>query len=602
MRRDKVKLSGTRLISGLTLIFAFLVLGCSSAAPTTAPAATPTTALEAAPATAPTTAPATGPMATTQAAPSVPVVEGGAAPTAAPTPTSPPVSSPQDANAHLRVAMHIPPNTGDVFTEAGNLYRYYWANVSDDLVHVKRDNFELVGLSGIEKWELTGENQWRFNLRQGVKFHNGEPFNAEAAKLGIDIAGNPRTGGPSFQYAGSMGAEVVDDSTFDVLCTTPCPTLPVNAQFVGFQAPDWYQSLPADPETGKRSPGKTVSIGPFKFVEWERAEFVTLERYDDYAPVPGLEEAQASKAISDITYVWREEAAVRAAMLIAGEADVAYALDLDDIDRVPATKVGGETSVFSASLDNMWHPWLKQKKFRQALVHAVDCEALVESLFGGQTTCRGHIIFPGVLGATEENTTWYDYDPDLSRQLLEEIGYDGEEIQVFTETGRAIRKQLEVTESIAIYWQNVGINTKITVIDFNRWLEIWRSGAGSCEDPLKALEQGPCPGAHISRSILMMAPTNTSLDFARHLRYYINCESVVAVKCDPEVWQPLVAPALSAVGEERKKVMEELATKFHDDVMDIGFFDIPVVWGMSEDLVWEPRFDARIRSNTMSFK
>jgi hypothetical protein len=65
------------LISGLTLIFAFLVLGCSSAAPTTAPAATPTTASEAAPATAPTTAPATGPMATTQAAPSVPVVEGG---------------------------------------------------------------------------------------------------------------------------------------------------------------------------------------------------------------------------------------------------------------------------------------------------------------------------------------------------------------------------------------------------------------------------------------------------------------------------------------------------------------------------------------------
>ena len=588
MRRDTINLSGARIIAGLVVIFTFLVLGCGSA---DTPTAVPVADNQAAPA-----------AAEAPAATEAPAVEGVAAPTVAPAPTSPPASAPQDANMHLRVAMHIPPNTGDIFTEAGNLYRYYWANVSDDLVHVKRGDFELVGLSGIERWELIGENRWRFYLRPGVKFHNGEPFDAAAAKLGIDIAGNARTGGPSFQYAGSMEGEVVDDLTFDVVCTTPCPTLPVNAQFVGFQAPDWYQSLPVDAETGKRSPGKTVSIGPFQFVEWERAEFVKLERYDDYAPVPGIEEAQASKAITDITYVWREEAAVRAAMLIAGEADVAYALDLDDIDRVPATKVGGETSVFSASLDNMWHPWLKQKKFRQALAHAVDCETLVESLFGGQTTCRGHIIFPGVLGATEQNTTWYEYDPDLSRQLLEEIGYNGEEIQVFTETGRAIRKQLEVTESIAIYWQSVGINTKITVIDFNRWLEIWRSGSGACEDPLNALEQGPCPGAHISRSILMMAPTNTSLDFARHLRYYINCESVVAVKCDPEGWQPKVAPALAAVGEERKQIMEELATKFHDDVMDIGFFDIPIVWGMSENLVWEPRFDARIRSNTMSFR
>jgi ABC-type transport system substrate-binding protein len=231
----------------------------------------------------------------------------------------------------------------------------------------------------------------------------------------------------------------------------------------------------------------------------------------------------------------------------------------------------------------------------------VDCEALVDALFGGQTTCRGHIIFPGVLGATEENTTWYEYDPELSRQLLDEIGYNGEAIPLFTETGRAIRKQLEVAESLAVYWSAVGINTNMTVIDFNRWLEIWRSGAGACEDPQQALQQGPCPPSHISRGILLMAPTNLSLDFARHLQYYIDCTSVVSVKCDPW-WQERIPGALTAVGEERRLLMEELATKYHEEVMDIGFFDIPIVWGMSQDLVWEPRFDSKIRSNTMSFR
>jgi ABC-type transport system substrate-binding protein len=159
-----------------------------------------------------------------------------------------------------------------------------------------------------------------------------------------------------------------------------------------------------------------------------------------------------------------------------------------------------------------------------------------------------------------------------------------------------------VVEAITTYWKTAGINTKVTVIEFNRWSEIWNSGAGSCSEPLKALEQGPCPATRISRGILFMAPTNVTLDFARHLQYYIDCHSKVAVKCDTTFWQDQVAPALSAVGEERKRTMETLATKYHDDVMDIGFFDIPIVWGMAPGLVWTPRFDGKIRANAMYFK
>jgi peptide/nickel transport system substrate-binding protein len=519
--------------------------------------------------------------------------------TAAPAPT--PTSPPRLAVTTLRVAINVPPNTGDIFNELSNLYRWYWANLTDDLVHAKTEDYGLVGLSGVERWQQISKDRWRFYLRKGVKFHNGEPFNAEAAKFGIDKVGDPKTGSGNFQYAGRISGEVVDEYTVDVVCVIPCPALPVNVQYVGFQAPAWYQSLPKDPQTGRVNAGRTIGIGPFKLVEWRRGEFVKQERYDDYVPAAGLPEAQKS-IIKDITYVWREEAPVRAAMLIAKEVDLVYALDLDDIGRVPVAKVGGETSVFSASLDNMWHPWLKQTKFRQALAHAVDCKAIVDSLFKGQTTCRGNIIFPGVLGATKENTTWYKYDPELSKRLLKEVGYNGEEIQTFTESGRAIRKQLEVVEAITTYWKAAGINTKISVIEFNRWSEIWNSGAGSCADPLKALEQGPCPPTRISRGILFMAPTNATLDFARHLQYYIDCSSKVAVKCDTTFWQNQVAPGLSAVGEDRKRIMETLATKYHDEVMDIGFFDIPIVWGMAPGLVWTPRFDGKIRANVMYFR
>lgn len=584
MGLHKKWLSGTHVAVGLMAVLTFLVLACGAAA-------TPTPIPTAAPVIKPTPVP-------TVASVAAPTPVPTATPAPAPTPTSPP----RLAVTTLRVAINIPPSTGDIFTEATNIYRWYWSNLTDDLVHAKTEDYALVGLTGVEKWEQISKDRWRFYLRKGIKFHNGEPFNAKAAKLGIDVAGNPKIGGFSYQYHGKITGELVDEYTVDVVCGVPCPALPRNVQVVGFQAPVWYESLPKDPQTGKASPGKTIGIGPFKFVEWKRGEFVKEERYEDYAPVPGVAEAQKSRAIKDIHYVWREEAPVRAAMLIAKEIDLVYALDLDDIGRVPQAQVGGETSVFSASLDNIWHPWLKQTKFRQALAHAVDCQAIVKSLFKGQTTCRGHIIFPGVLGATKENTTWYKYDPELSKQLLKEVGYNGEEIQIYTEIGRAIRKQLEVVESITTYWKNVGINTKISVIEFNRWLQIWNSGAGSCSDPLKAPEQGPCPPTRISRGILFMAPTNLTLDFARHLQYYIDCSSVVSVKCDPSFWQPQVVPALSAVGDERKRIMEALATKYHDEVMDIGFFDIPIVWGMASGLVWTPRFDGKIRANVMYFK
>jgi ABC-type transport system substrate-binding protein len=76
---------------------------------------------------------------------------------------------------------------------------------------------------------------------------------------------------------------------------------------------------------------------------------------------------------------------------------------------------GGTAEIAQFRIDTIWDPWLKIKEMRQAVVHSINCQDIVDSVYGGATTCRGNHGAPGVLGITEANIRPYEYDPDLSR-------------------------------------------------------------------------------------------------------------------------------------------------------------------------------------------
>ena len=175
-------------------------------------------------------------------------------------------------------------------------------------------------MSGIESWSQIDEDTWHFTLRQGVKFHNGEPWNADAAKFGIDKNGTGLNGGGFSQHSLVEG-EVVDDLTVDVLCldaggeSRACPIFPRQAMFAKFAAPAWYQS--ASEEERART---VVSNGPYKFVNWNSGVEITVEAFEDYQPKDGVF-ATTYPAINTVRQLWRSEAFVRAGMVSTGEAD-----------------------------------------------------------------------------------------------------------------------------------------------------------------------------------------------------------------------------------------------------------------------------------------
>ena len=193
------------------------------------------------------------------------------------------------------------------------------------------NNYEVVGLTGVEGWEQVGPDRWQFKLRQGTTFHNGAPWNAEQAKFWIDFFGDEETSGHhnsnDFSFHGVISGEVVDDYTLDVVCGKACPILPRTTIFTKFQDVGWfleavgassYADLPEDfPAEIERM---TVGLGPYRIVEWDTGLEITLEAYEGYNPNPATTYSRAP-SIPNLVQQWRNEPLVRAAALSAGEAD-----------------------------------------------------------------------------------------------------------------------------------------------------------------------------------------------------------------------------------------------------------------------------------------
>ena len=98
-------------------------------------------------------------------------------------------------------------------------------------------------------------------------------------------------------------------------------------------------------------------------------------------------------------------------------------------------------------------------------------------------------------------------------------------------------------------------------------------------------------------------PSNETLDFGRQIQYYLNCSKAQSPFCDPSPGgiQEQIAPALAASGDERSRLLEGLADFTRENALFLSPFDLPVIYAVDPKLNWEPRFDRRIRINSMNF-
>jgi len=324
-------------------------------------------------------------------------------------------------------------------------------NIFDTLT-TRDDNGELVGGLATE-WVAVDDLTWRFTLREGVTFHNGEPFDADSVVFSVQRILDPATRSPIGELSLVEEVRAVDAHTVDFVMKEPDPILPEKlALFGGVMLPPEYAR--AEGDAFASSP---VGTGPYEFVEWQRGDRVVLEANPDYWG--------GAPQVQRLVFRKIPNAADAMAAARTGEVDIVSGLSPD-----AAAQLEGSTEVevvavpgirtFSVSLNAEVEGPLADPRVRQALNHAVDVPALIDSVLGGYAQ-QVATLLPKQSDAHDPSIQPYAHDPERARQLLAEAGYAGG----FPIALSAENQYATVVQAIAGQLAEVGVQVQVNLMD-----------------------------------------------------------------------------------------------------------------------------------------
>ena len=314
------------------------------------------------------------------------------------------------------------------------------------------------------EWGVSDDGlTWEFKLRQGVTFHDGTAFNAAAAKASLDRIIEIGMGGA---YNWGTVEEIVAADEYTLIIKTNSPTA------IDLIATAQYGSLINSPKSGELgtdwfSQGNAAGTGPYKVRQWVRGQQIVLEKYDDYWG--GWTGDEFDRAIFRIV----EEVSTQVQMLRSGEADIVLSTAPSDMLKKLDAEAGISVGVFDAwmnlpmAVNTMKYP-TDNLKFRQALAHIIDYEAVTNEIFGGYAQLSHAPVPQSIWGAGMFDMPKFD----LARasQLLEESGVPREDWKVtyYAYTGREeIRQVAELFQALA---GQVGVQVDIQM---GEWGVLW---------------------------------------------------------------------------------------------------------------------------------
>ena len=333
------------------------------------------------------------------------------------------------------------------------------SQVFDGLIMRTPDMKLVPGLA--TKWEFLDNNtKLRFTLREGVKFHNGEPFNADAVKFTFDrLLGDEGKKGPQqSNYNAIEKVVVVNANTVDFLLKNPDPVLLTKlAGYGAMIVPPKYITEKGSAYFG----ANPVGTGPFKFVDYKPKVSLSFERNASYwGGAPKLD---------NLVYRFIAEPATQAAELQAGRIDVANQIPLAMIDtlkkdsKLAVQSMDGPVAL--AMRYNTQRGIMKNKEVRKALTMAVDRDAIIKSILLGNA--KPIASFQGTLSfGNDPALKPLPFNPAQAKAMLAKAGVKpGTQIQIdFRGSDSNFR---EVAQAVASYLQGVGIVASLKPYDTN---------------------------------------------------------------------------------------------------------------------------------------
>lgn len=448
------------------------------------------------------------------------------------------------------------------------LQRAVW----DGLVYRDPETNEYKG-NLATSWEWIDDTTIEFKLREGVTFHNGEPFNADDVVFTVNFVADEANGVKTQRNVNWMkSAEKIDDYTVRIMLKEAFPAAIEFLSGPVSMYPNEYYA-----EAGPSGMGlKPVGTGPYKVVEVVPGAHFVLEKNENYHDSP---KGQPEIGKVDIRTI--PDVNTQIAELFNGTLDLIWQTPADQAEKLAtmdqftvaneSTMRIGYLTLDAAGRTGEDNPFTKLA-VRQAVAHAIDREALVGALLKGKSQVISSACFPSQFGC-EQDVTSYEYDPEKARALLAEAGYpDG-----FATDFYAYRNR-DYAEAISSFLNAVGIETNFNMLQYSALREL-RMKEGS---PVSFQTWGSY-SINDTSAITSQFFKFGSLDDSR----------------DEEVKEWLDIADSSTDPETRKEYYSKALKKIADQAYWVPMFSYNTNYVFNNDVTYTPTPDEVLRFTTM---
>ncbi len=309
-------------------------------------------------------------------------------------------------------------------------------------------------------WRVVNDTTWEFTLRQGVKFHNGEPFDARSVKATMEYLKDPAN---KTHYAAYWklvkDVQIVNDHTVRLVTEKPWPALIDRISLTDFMPMPAKALKELGPEKLNQHP---IGTGPFRFVEWKRDERLVLDRNPEYWAGPAN--------VSRVTFRFIPEFSARMAALLSGEIDIMKdppPQTVEVIEKSGRAKVRATVSsrINYLALQALKPGPMQDVRVRRAMNHAIDVDGLIQNVLKGRASKMCGPLAPANVDYAPVEC--YKYDPQRALGLFKEAGVDPTKLQLTLDTPSG-RYPLDKDVSLAIAAQLAKLGIKVNVV-VNEW-------------------------------------------------------------------------------------------------------------------------------------
>jgi peptide/nickel transport system substrate-binding protein len=418
-------------------------------------------------------------------------------------------------------------------------------------------------------WRSVDDLTWRFKLREGISFPNGEKLDAEAVRWNIEHILDPKTKARiASWYKPISEVRVISPAEIEVKTSKPFPELAATFSSFFLLAPKW---------TSSHNPAvEAMGTGPYDLVEFVSGDHITLKAKSNY---------WGSKPDFD-TVVFRPvpETASRVAGILSGDLDVVLGIPPSELKQIQGKsniKAGSvpSTRMLFVKLNTLKEPFKGNPKLRQALNYAVDKQGIADAVLGGLVApCKCQVLMDGYFGYNPDLKP-YPYDPKKAKQLLAEAGFPrGLEVELEVPLGRYLLAG-EIGQAVAAMLEQVGVRVKIVEMQFGPFMDKYLK-AGDLGQ-MAYLGQG-WPTLDADGLLTLFEPGNK-------YAYW-----------DDQVFGELLKKARSITDAGKRLELYKQATqRMCQEAPVIFLFNQPTTYAVSSRVDWKARSDDWVRAYDM---